>query len=219
MIDLNTLPNLPNQAGCSLSLRIVPGDGKCQQYRKSASQTCMECTAFDPVVPVTEVIIMASRCKIDGCERLAQHQKNGMCYTHFAASQQPSAEIDIAATKLASKPSSKPRCSVAGCDKQAQTQGLCKRHHTLARLEAGVEQTSAAAIKPEQIIVPDDFGKVINGVGNMASFGVDPVIFLALTEAMEAKKADWFVKLSGLKPGQAIMCTADMVRAIEKLEF
>lgn len=179
---------IPNEHGCLLSLRIIPGDARCCQYRKSLSQSCRDCEAWMPENKHVEVKPVPKPTK------------------------QP---------KPPTPAITKPRCSVANCDRQAQhgTDGMCKRHHTMALNEAGLSadqpvQSGVVAVEA----LPEPFGKAINGEDAAVSFGVDAVILLALDEAFAAKKHDWLVELSGLKPGKAVMTAASMVQAIEGLE-
>lgn len=180
---------IPNEYGCLLSLRIIPGDARCSQYRKSLSQSCCDCEAWRPENKHVEERPVPKAIK------------------------QPKASVSAV---------TKPRCSVAKCTRQAQhgTDGMCKRHHTMALNEAGLSaeqhvQSGVVAVEA----LPESFGLVTNNMNQQVPFGVDEVIYLALEEAFAAKKHDWLVDLSGLKPGKAIMYAANMVRAIEGLDY
>lgn len=67
--------------------------------------------------------------------------------------------------------------------------------------------------------LPDAFGKVTNGDGDLVQFGVDPLILQALDDAWMQKRTDWLVELSGVNPGPAVCRTALMVKAIEGLGY
>jgi hypothetical protein len=134
-------------------------------------------------------------------------------------------------------------CCVEGCTAQEQhnTDGMCKRHFSerertvlaalTASLEAGEvedadewdEKVTIDIIDEsgwvQPVMVADTFGMVINGDGKKVPFGVDELVYLAIDEAMEAKKSEWFVELSGMKPGRALCGAADMVRAVESLGY
>jgi hypothetical protein len=71
----------------------------------------------------------------------------------------------------------------------------------------------------QPVVPPDLFGMVTNGKGDEVPFGIDRVIYMAISEAMEIKKAEWLVELSGLKPGKAVCFAASMVRAVESLGY
>jgi hypothetical protein len=74
---------------------------------------------------------MASMCNVAGCDKLAQHGKDGLCCKHFTASKKTLKPLPV-------KPVAKKRgCKVDHCTKQAQIEGLCKRHYGIAVAEAG----------------------------------------------------------------------------------
>lgn len=78
-------------------------------------------------------------------------------------------------------------------------------------------QENAEEVVP--VSVPDNFGKVVNGDGDYVSFGVDEFVYLAIDEAMEAKKREWLVDLSGVSPLAAVGRLAGMVKAIQALGY
>lgn len=100
---------------------------------------------------------MAIKCKVEGCDRLAQHQKGGMCCTHHTASR-PAVVKAPPVVSVAKVP--KARCSVAGCTKQVQILGMCKRHRSLALLDAGINPVDtiiahvekAAAVQVKEVV-------------------------------------------------------------------
>lgn len=120
-----------------LSARIT--QTACETNRKTGRiYNCTGCPGLGAGTTIDPEEIMASTCKVDGCTKLAQHNKDGMCSTHFTASKQLATEKRPAMT-AAAKP--KPVCTVDGCTKQAQhgTNGMCKAHHSQALREASVD--------------------------------------------------------------------------------
>lgn len=115
-------------------------------------------------------------------------------------------------------------CDVTGCSSPDWKGGKCWKHHpeNVAKREAK-EAEKAAAVPPpvaEPVVdLPAGFGMVVNGAGDPVQFGVDPVILMALREALQAKEAGWLVELSGMKPGKAVCSAASMVKAIEGLGY
>lgn len=66
--------------------------------------------------------------------------------------------------------------------------------------------------------VSESFGKVTNADGEETTFGVDPLILMALRDAWCDLEARAAVKLSGLKPASAIVRAAKMVEMIQAVE-
>jgi hypothetical protein len=207
--------------------------GKPQSPRSPEIKVCFACEGCPGLgseITVDPEEIMASRCKIDNCTKLAQHGKNGMCCTHFAASKPLAAGKEQPATKPAKH---KQTCTVAGCTKAAQhgKDGMCKRHHTAAMLEAGMDPVGrviehielAAAVQVKEVL--DTYGVALSthksnvGDGKGGSIIVDPVIANALADAWIVKRNEWLLELTSLKPGKAIVTTAKMIEALEGLGY
>ena len=142
---------------------------------------------------------------------------------------------------MATKRKHKP-CQLAdeGCTAHSWKGGYCWKHHpeNIANNKAACADKAEirkihkgeALVQVQQIVLcdecgndpclcvaalPESFGKVVNGNGDRVTFGVDEVIWFALEDALNAKKREWMVELSGLKPARAICRTAEILKAVE----
>jgi len=62
-----------------------------------------------------------------------------------------------------------------------------------------------------------DFGLVQNGDGNLVQFGVDPLVVMALNEALGELQQAWLVTLSGLSPCRTLSLAHSMVETVRGL--
>lgn len=173
---------------CGLSLRITPGDMRCMSYQQSGSDTCRYCELIKSV----EVVEMA---------------KNDP-------------------TKL--KKGDLFDCPGCGKRLKYESNGLCggcNQKKRLARQAAGLPAgpvTKPAAVYPDLPAdvaeVKESFGKVVNAEGDQTSFGVDPMVHMAMRDAWYDAERKALEALSGLSPISALARAHDFVQQIQRLE-
>lgn len=128
-------------------------------------------------------------------------------------------------------------CNESGCETPRWKNGKCWFHHpTHVAARAKKAGKAPLSVKPVVAVkapavktvagindkveaLPGNSILVVNRDGNSVPFGVDKVIWMALEEAFQAKKHDWMVELSGMKPGRAICLASQMIRATESLGY
>jgi len=128
------------------------------------------------------------------------------------------------------------KCKVTGCTKteQHKTDGMCKAHFTQAKREAGepshrgsspiagalkvikhVEEAAKAQV--EEVLDHGSIASVTDASGRRVALSVDELLCLALDDAFDDVKRSCLVKLSGLKPGAAIVMAARFVENVRGL--
>lgn len=187
---------------CELSARIVPGDAKCKQYQQSNSVSCRECTEVKPFTVVEEVVVAdfkklrkgdKFRCPV--CKRdNAIYEADGICGVCTTAQRKK---------KRSSAGASSVTTERAPC---LPTGPVSKPSAVYPDLDADVAEVSAS------------FGKVDNADGESVSFGVDPLVHMALRDAWYEVERKALEALSGLAPASALVRAANLVQRIQGLE-
>ncbi|MGE0919461.1 hypothetical protein [Trichlorobacter lovleyi] len=187
---------------CELSARIVPGDGTCKQYRQSNSPSCRECTELNTSVVSQEVVVTEPkklrkgdkfRCPV--CKRdNAIYEADGVCGV----------------------------CTTAIRKKKRSSAGTSsvKADHKPALPAGPVVKPSAEYpdLSSDAAEVKKGFGKVNNADGESVSFGVDPLVHMALRDAWYQVERKALESLSGLAPASALVRAANLVQRIQALE-
>lgn len=121
------------------------------------------------------------------------------------------------------------KCTVKGCNKASQhnCEGMCKAHYR-EHVAAVKEALPTGPVIKEPAHYPDldadaaevkeSFGKVTNADGDQASFGVDPLVHMALRDAWYEVERKALEALSGLAPASALIRAANLVQQIQRLE-
>lgn len=173
---------------CELSVRIVPGDAKCKQYRKSLSDTCRSCIEFttDEVTDMPTKITAGPKkgekfdCPLCGKHRT--YESDGLC---------------------------------GSCKKKQRDAKKATQLPTGPVVKAPVEYPDLDADAAE---VSASFGKVANVEGAAASFGVDPMAHMAMRDAWYEAERKALEALSGLPPISALARAHAFVQQIQALE-
>ena len=192
---------------CELSLRIVPGDQKCLQYRQSSSVTCRSCPEFtavaeiedlvDEVVKPVEVIEMAKKTEP---KRLRKGDK-------FTC---PECKRDNATYESGGL------CGV--CNAKRRKERLAAKAAELPNGPVVIPPAEYPDLDADAAEVSAGFGQVTNADGDQASFGVDPFVHMALRDAWYEVERKALVSLSGLAPASAMVRASKLVQRIQTLE-
>ena len=182
----------------------------CEANRRNGTFACIDCPGA--VISKGGIEMPVSRCNIKGCDKY--QVVKGLCTAH---AKEQGHQNDLDHRKALQREANFKR--KAGVDRQIKVDVAAKtktkppvKADPLEGIDAGWQ-----AMKKLKPTVSENFGKVKNADGQMASFGVDALIFQALTEVLEAKKAEWIADLSGLKPAKALCLTASKIEALEML--
>lgn len=214
---------------CNLSARIVPGDGRCRQYRFSGSASCHGCEAVMQQaqnIETREVGPMrVTGCSVEGCKSVVHAR--GMCWKHerseMGIDPRTGKPLDGKAVLPVSKPH--PMCKVAGCAKitQAGRDGMCKRHFSMAQREAGVLACNSAQAA-EKIIKHVEQAALVQVKELIGT--IPPVDFglaagfecKALDVVLGEKRRECLERLSSLSPVDAAIALVEMLLKIKRLE-
>jgi hypothetical protein len=199
---------------CDLSARITPGDAKCDLYFRSGYPSCRVCSTRGGTKLKVGDAMSAKRGDCVVCGKtditLPVTGKCSVCYERYRK------ETGQKGPLVVSRPAPKKRDDIknkAVSDAAVEMAVPVQVEEIVLCDECGNDPCLCVVECVDSI--PATFGKVVNGDGERVPFGVDEVIWFALEDALNAKKREWMVELSGLKPGRAICRTAEILKIVE----
>ena len=189
-------------------LSVIPeGEWKCplcakkEDRRRRSSISSASSTAAKP----------ANKCRIAGCTRFKQHNRDGMCIYHYKQNSDTGVDADDSSiatldssvatnVSVSSRQKGHKHCRIAGCSKykQHQCEGFCKNHYK-EEMDKRAEQE-----KQQKISSPKPNSKCrIEGCNKFKQYGCDGMCRAHYNDANGEEDLSQSDALSTLKCGDS----------------